>query len=122
MTDPTDVIERAQAWLAEADKKGINRTDRYCYLAVIEDLVAEVEFQRTALQGYRNRQLELTEERDALRVDVEKYMELLYAIYRKWPGESRHETALRYIRERESCSCCGQGNAAREQQPGGRGE
>jgi hypothetical protein len=31
-----------------------------------------------------------------------KYQELLYAVACKYPGESRHETALRYIRERES--------------------
>ena len=62
MTDPTDVIERAQAWLQAADERGINRTDKDGYLAVIEDLVAEVEFQRVALQGYRNRQIELTDE------------------------------------------------------------
>lgn len=61
MNNPTDVIERAQAWLAAADERGINRTDKDGYLAVIEDLVAEVEFQRTALQGYRNRQIELTD-------------------------------------------------------------
>lgn len=29
------------------------------------------------------------------------YDELLYAVARKFPGESRHETALRYIREAE---------------------
>lgn len=32
---------------------------------------------------------------------VEKYNELLYAVARKWPNESRHETALRYIRQVE---------------------
>ena len=31
----------------------------------------------------------------------ELYHELLYAVAQKFPGESRHETALRYIRERE---------------------
>jgi hypothetical protein len=31
-----------------------------------------------------------------------KYEELIYAVASKWPGESRHETALRYIREREA--------------------
>lgn len=31
-----------------------------------------------------------------------KYYELIMAVDSKWPGESRHETALRYIRERES--------------------
>ena len=30
-----------------------------------------------------------------------KYNELLYAVARKFPGESRHETALRYIHEAE---------------------
>ena len=30
-----------------------------------------------------------------------KYNELLYAVERKFPGETRHETALRYIREAE---------------------
>lgn len=30
-----------------------------------------------------------------------KYNELLYAVARKFPGESRHETALRYIRQAE---------------------
>lgn len=29
------------------------------------------------------------------------YHELLYAVERCFPGESRHETALRYIRETE---------------------
>ncbi len=30
-----------------------------------------------------------------------KYHELLYAVGQKYPGESRHETALRYIKEAE---------------------
>lgn len=29
------------------------------------------------------------------------YFELLYAVGRKYPGESRHQTALRYIRRSE---------------------
>jgi hypothetical protein len=33
------------------------------------------------------------------------YMELLYAVQSVHPNETRHETALRYIREREQ-SCC----------------
>jgi len=32
----------------------------------------------------------------------EKYSELIYAVSSKYPGESRHETALRYIRQAES--------------------
>jgi hypothetical protein len=33
---------------------------------------------------------------------VDKYYELLYAVARKFPNETRHETALRYIREAET--------------------
>ena len=35
----------------------------------------------------------------------ELYHELLYAVERKFPGESRHETALRYIRDTEERVC-----------------
>lgn len=61
MSDPTDVLERASAWLQAAQERGINVTDENGYLAVISDLAAEVEFQRTALQGYRNEQLRLVD-------------------------------------------------------------
>lgn len=38
--------------------------------------------------------------------DYEKlYNELLYAVSRKFPNESRHETALRYILETEDRVC-----------------
>lgn len=35
---------------------------------------------------------------------AELYAELLYAVARKHPGETRHETALRYIRQAENQS------------------
>lgn len=92
MTDPTDVIERAQAWLTAADERGINRTDKDGYLAVIEGLVAEVEFQRTALQGYRNRQIELTD----LLIDIRAH------------GRITGDTAIRLIRvlgNSHPCTC-----------------
>ncbi len=35
--------------------------------------------------------------------DIEnRYNELLYSVVRVFPGETRHQTALRYIREREA--------------------
>lgn len=38
----------------------------------------------------------------------QQYYELLYAVGSKFRNESRHQTALRYIREAESNSvCCG---------------
>jgi len=42
--------------------------------------------------------LALIEERDALRA---QYQELLYGVARVVPGESRHQTALRYIMDAE---------------------
>ena len=38
------------------------------------------------------------------RKDAELYGELLYAVANKFPGESRHQTALRYIRNAEKGS------------------
>jgi len=34
-----------------------------------------------------------------------KYYELLWAVEKKFPNESRHETALRYITEQEQTKC-----------------
>lgn len=45
----------------------------------------------------------------------EKYNELLMAVGKKFPGESRHETALRYIREAESKSDCAEIRARGEE-------
>ena len=36
----------------------------------------------------------------------DRYYELLYAVETKFPNEFRHETALRYIRERENARRC----------------
>jgi len=53
-------LERAAFWLAEAENIGLDvNYDPDGYLAVIRDLVAEVEFQNTVLEGYRNEQLRL---------------------------------------------------------------
>jgi len=34
-----------------------------------------------------------------------KYQELIMAVAKKYPGESRHETALRYIMQAEAVDC-----------------
>ena len=38
----------------------------------------------------------------SLEVVEEKYQELLYQVACKFPNETRHETALRYLKERET--------------------
>ena len=39
---------------------------------------------------------------DKLEYYNERYGQLVFSVAQKFPGESRHETALRYIREREN--------------------
>jgi len=39
---------------------------------------------------------------EAAEADQRRYLELIYAVGHKYPGESRHETALRYIVRAES--------------------
>ena len=45
-----------------------------------------------------------------------KYCELLYAVSIKWEGESRHQTALRYIQNAESTTGNAVAKAVGEQQ------
>ena len=48
-----------------------------------------------------------------------KYGELLFAVGRKFDGEDRHATALRYICEAENCACEGPAQEAIEaEEPG----
>jgi hypothetical protein len=83
--------------------------------AKVPDLVArdntrlwELEAERDRLKAEIERQkmLDLSGECDRLRARhaalVEKYNELLYSVGNKYPDESRHETALRYIRNAET--------------------
>ncbi len=46
----------------------------------------------------------LQSENERLRERVARYDELLLAVANKYPAETRHETALRYIRSKESMS------------------
>jgi len=48
----------------------------------------------------QNKQNPQPQQRDGGALE-DRYNELLYAVARKFPGESRHETALRYIRQAE---------------------
>ncbi len=48
---------------------------------------------------------ERDQERELRLAAEEKYHELLYAVEKKHPNETRHETALRYIGERENQEC-----------------
>jgi len=52
---------------------------------------------------------------------LNKYNELIHAVATKYPNESRHETALRYIKEREEQTDKAppeaQANAAKETKP-----
>jgi len=55
-------------------------------------------------------QVELHERIAELEKEATAYKELLFAVASKFPGESRHDTALRYIRNAEKG--CGRSQAA----------
>jgi hypothetical protein len=59
-----------------------------------------------AIRFYADEHKESRAENERLRG---QYEELLYAVSQKHEGETRHQTALRYIREREAASTAGTG-------------
>ena len=61
----------------------------------VKELEKKVENQSAGL-------LTLVQRNNSLQSRLEKYDELLYAVGTKYPDESRHQTALRYIRKAES--------------------
>lgn len=83
--DAPDLITtlRAEVERLTQEREG-DRADRARILSAYNDCAASL----------RSAEAELAEARKL-------YQELLFAVERKWPGESRHQTALRYIRERE---------------------
>ena len=75
-------------------------TDREALIAEIGDAIVDCENDRA-----RRYTTILKKCRAMLAADGEAsrlHQELLYAVARKFPGESRHETALRYIRQAEN--------------------
>jgi len=65
-------------------------------------------------QDIEERALFQAEEIQRLQNIADKYNELIMAVGNKYPGESRHETALRYIVERESQPCSKASNDIKE--------
>lgn len=65
--------------------------------------IDEKEFPHAAVIIKLTEQMEQEAYHRGLRASVE-YSELIMAVARKFPGETRHQTALRYIREAESRS------------------
>ena len=74
----------------------------------LTERIAELEAERDRLKADNPRMdllIEMDRQNNELRARhaalVEKYNELLYSVGNKYPNESRHETALRYIRNAE---------------------
>lgn len=64
------------------------------------DNSVSVDFHRVCMNEL---EAELTQKHEAeIKAQRDKYNELLYEVQSKFPNESRHETALRYIRSAES--------------------
>lgn len=62
--------------------------------AGMENFLRE-EFSSAIKQAIKTREREISEESN-------KYHELIMAVAKKYPGETRHQTAIRYIQEREN--------------------
>ena len=70
------------------------------------------ELDRHITGNYGEDQFDADDEKDEHIIELESeiaelrkdYMELIYAVATKYPNETRHETALRYIQEYESGS------------------
>jgi len=72
--------------------------DRYEAARALRDLVRERDELQDMLTKALGLHLDCIKERDEARA---LYNELIYAVASKFPGESRHETALRYIQYHE---------------------
>ena len=80
----------------------------------IESRIKELEAREHHLPA-KNNALRVQIDRKNKRIEElqEKYSELIMAVAQKFPDESRHETALRYIQQRES-TCHGPEQASAE--------
>ena len=66
-----------------------------------------VEEMAEMLDSERKECEELRKENYDLETTKQQYYELLWAVESKFPNESRHQTALRYIQQAERNSKCG---------------
>ena len=62
----------------------------------------DIEYLYTVDLGAKTIRIQKIEREEAMTICRDKYKELLYHVETRCPGESRHETALRYIREAEA--------------------
>lgn len=99
--DLQTAIERAKSALEQRIKAEEAMLENYRSVAVRDSLRLDAQ----ALQALR----EWKPEENAEKYErlSKAYNELIMAVGRKFPGEIRHDTALRYINEAESKECCG---------------
>ena len=80
---------------AVSDQETIDAIRSHCLKVTTESMIDMRRTLESFLQGRaKPAQEEIT--------DAERYKELIYAVGNKYPNESRHETALRYIKRAES--------------------
>ena len=99
MAQAKDLSRQLQeAWAENALLTFANET----LIANAENMVDQLH--RVARERDNERKLRL-EADDRLLTDGTPYHKLIYAVATKYPNETRHETALRYIMERENQEC-----------------
>lgn len=105
-------IERLKAEIhPDWDKLDVCRESLREHMALVQERDAEIERLREdkerlmdRIDGCHQSMQEKDAEIERLKVEQARYRELLYAVSKVTPEESRHETALRYIREREEAA------------------
>lgn len=77
----------------------------YRYASVYEEAFSDgAKWMRTEVSNVNSNKLYTQSDMDKLLACKEKYYELLYQVSMKHPNESRHETALRYLKNAEISS------------------
>lgn len=87
-----------------AEAQGQNETLRLAFndrVRVIEMQLKDKEELQDALANLRQQLADFAKRLAEAKRDAARYNELLYAVAKKHPDETRHETALRYIRQAE---------------------
>jgi hypothetical protein len=98
---PWEVIARIRQQLA-AEREG-QQQEKQNLVRKYSDIIAAEREKRENAETWAKAlcQEQLECEQQLAATERERYQELLYAVERKWPNETRHQTALRYIQEAE---------------------
>ena len=108
---PPEALQAAEERARKAESDALELSSKVENLnskwGELKGIIERAKVNTTTLRGFAD---ELLKQSAQDRQDAELYRELIMAVGKKFPGESRHQTALRYIRQAEE-PCGGTGNS-----------